>query len=629
MKKLLPLLLLLPLLAFGQTVQYPRLDGDNTFTGNNTFNGTTSFGNATISDIGKQIVTSSSQMQEDFSRFPNATISTSGVAVGGNSTITTTSAHGLTTGDMVGIADHTGSTPDINGQHTVTVTSNTTFTISQNVTVGGTGGITGKVVRSEELPLIGGAWRQSLNGVQEYPFATPYGLKGATGTLLYMGTQESAPLKSYTFLIHYRQSKYPSVIGLGSITIATSASPLLNASGNGIYLPGRMLHMQINRGGDISLGLGTGAGGVNWSSPTTSQSVFHTGTNQNSGIPYGATGMYRIELEPGVMRVYCPGVTHTYTDTRFNDELAGANWWMEFGADYTRSAEIISSSVGNPTTITTSGNHGITNGQTIAIDKHSGSTPSINGTHVATVTSNTTFTISANVTVAGTGGGVGNPVKETPYFQRVWINTPVLDILPGIGSQPRSSILDALSSSGSLALPQNYTFNGTVTMGAAATFRSTVKRFDSGYGNFNYAFIIPAFTTEIASSANATAQSLVGLGDRVFTTNGSYLRHTVTGRFGATANNKQLVVDAPGVGTIFDSGVVNHNDKDFKLEIINMRTASFPKRYTTTFTCNGTTTMSRATWGFSSSVGPSVRATGTAAGDITIWQGITEVFYND
>lgn len=61
-------------------------------------------------------------------------------SVANPSVITTTTAHGFLTGDTVLIASHVGSTPDINGSHTVTVTGTTTFTIAVNVTVGGTGG---------------------------------------------------------------------------------------------------------------------------------------------------------------------------------------------------------------------------------------------------------------------------------------------------------------------------------------------------------------------------------------------------------------------------------------------------------------------------------------------------------
>lgn len=56
------------------------------------------------------------------------------------SVITTDGAHGLVTGDTVEIAGHTGSTPDINGVHAVTVTGEDTFTIAVNVTVAGADG---------------------------------------------------------------------------------------------------------------------------------------------------------------------------------------------------------------------------------------------------------------------------------------------------------------------------------------------------------------------------------------------------------------------------------------------------------------------------------------------------------
>lgn len=57
-----------------------------------------------------------------------------------NPTVITTAAHGLTTGDKVTIASHTGSTPTINAEYTITVISPTTFSIPVNVTVAGTGG---------------------------------------------------------------------------------------------------------------------------------------------------------------------------------------------------------------------------------------------------------------------------------------------------------------------------------------------------------------------------------------------------------------------------------------------------------------------------------------------------------
>lgn len=48
--------------------------------------------------------------------------------------------HEYTTGDTVVIAGHSGSTPSINGEHTVTVIDTLNFTIPVNVSSGGTGG---------------------------------------------------------------------------------------------------------------------------------------------------------------------------------------------------------------------------------------------------------------------------------------------------------------------------------------------------------------------------------------------------------------------------------------------------------------------------------------------------------
>jgi hypothetical protein len=82
------------------------------------------------------------------------TVSTSDAAT---DRVTTATAHGWATGDEVRIAGHTGSTPSLNGDHLITVTTTTTFTLDGvNITVGGTGGT---VVRLETLK------RFTCNGV--------------------------------------------------------------------------------------------------------------------------------------------------------------------------------------------------------------------------------------------------------------------------------------------------------------------------------------------------------------------------------------------------------------------------------------------------------------------------------
>jgi hypothetical protein len=77
------------------------------------------------------------------------------------------------------------------------------------------------------------------------------------------------------------------------------------------------------------------------------------------------------------------------------------------GGDYPigiQAGEIATSSVASPTVITTSDPHLLVSGDTVLIFNHDGSTPNINGLHVATVTGANTFTIPVNVTVGGTGG---------------------------------------------------------------------------------------------------------------------------------------------------------------------------------------------------------------------------------
>jgi len=78
------------------------------------------------------------------------------------------------------------------------------------------------------------------------------------------------------------------------------------------------------------------------------------------------------------------------------------------GIDVGINVGITSSSIANPTVITTPTEHSIKSGQTVVIEGHAGSTPSINGSHVATRLTATTFTIPVNVTIGGTGGTVTN-----------------------------------------------------------------------------------------------------------------------------------------------------------------------------------------------------------------------------
>ena len=82
---------------------------------------------------------------------------------------------------------------------------------------------------------------------------------------------------------------------------------------------------------------------------------------------------------------------------------AGSSASKDDGTQAT-AVNITSSSVANPTLITAAAVHGLTTGDSILIAGHTGSTPALDGTHVVTVVSTTTFTIPVNVTVGGSGG---------------------------------------------------------------------------------------------------------------------------------------------------------------------------------------------------------------------------------
>ena len=69
-------------------------------------------------------------------------------------------------------------------------------------------------------------------------------------------------------------------------------------------------------------------------------------------------------------------------------------------------AVIVSSSVANPTVVTTATPHGLASTQKAMIAGHTSVTPDINGERVATVVSTTTLTVPVNVSDGGVGGTI-------------------------------------------------------------------------------------------------------------------------------------------------------------------------------------------------------------------------------
>lgn len=139
---------------------------------------------------------------------------------------------------------------------------------------------------------------------------------------------------------------------------------------------------------------------------TGAVTVANNPITQDLGVVYAATGLpfTKVASAPSPGQYSVNLTTGVYT---FNTGENGAAVLISY--QYQNPAKAItSSSVANPTVITATA-HGLgAVGDTVrvVIAGHTGSTPSINGEWLATVTAANTFTIPVNVTVGGTGGTV-------------------------------------------------------------------------------------------------------------------------------------------------------------------------------------------------------------------------------
>ena len=68
--------------------------------------------------------------------------------------------------------------------------------------------------------------------------------------------------------------------------------------------------------------------------------------------------------------------------------------------------DILTSSIANPTEITTDGDHGLQTGDSVVIAGHTSVTPALDGEYTVTVTGTDTFTVPVNVSADGAGGTV-------------------------------------------------------------------------------------------------------------------------------------------------------------------------------------------------------------------------------
>lgn len=107
----------------------------------------------------------------DESFIDSVTISTSSAA---NPTQINATSHGLTTGDYITIANHSGASSNINGTHQVTVVDADNFTIP--VDLSGGGGTGGTLSRGMQISSVSGIYQAAAN---EIPFVFSGALTGS------------------------------------------------------------------------------------------------------------------------------------------------------------------------------------------------------------------------------------------------------------------------------------------------------------------------------------------------------------------------------------------------------------------------------------------------------------------
>jgi len=135
----------------------------------------------------------------------------------------------------------------------------------------------------------------------------------------------------------------------------------------------------------------------------------------------GATGLYRSGSSPMTKIADInsstttfpqfaetrPSATTPYTCLNTGVELAIID--ASNNVTILKDIDIVSVSAANPAVVTTATAHGLTTGTYTMLKGVAGSTPDVNDTrYQVTVTGPTTFTIPVNVSIAGTGGNLGN-----------------------------------------------------------------------------------------------------------------------------------------------------------------------------------------------------------------------------
>lgn len=161
-------------------------------------------------------------------------------------------------------------------------------------------------------------------------------------------------------------------------------------------------------------------------------------------------------------------------------------WSRPYGA-------IVSSSVANPTVITTALPHKLVNGMTVRIAGHTGSTPAVDGDRLISNVTEKTFTVPVNVTVAGTGGTFE---ALTAQYESTGTTTYTATTANETGSPTFANVLAGHRiSSFRTVSGLDYPTYGKVT--AKATGVLTVSEWNNGTPTGGKAFQIDGWVTDL------------------------------------------------------------------------------------------------------------------------------------
>ena len=327
-----------------------------------------------------------------------ATITASSVA--NPTSISTTAPHLLLTGDTVYITGHTGSTPAVSGAYTITKTGASTFTIPVNVTVGGTGG---SIYFTKSMTAL--AYNVSAATLQT-AFSADMVQLGYAACTVTVDTDDTAPFLSFTISAN-ANGAIPS--GL-FYTAAGNLFPQCDVTINEVDLgdadnPYRLI--LVVRQAPVALSVpatalpstGVTATVTQALSATTNEIITITfdnvdpvsGTFFLTATAFGLARTFTIPWDMSASDLSDLLETHIYLEGNVSVTKSGSAFIIEL-INSQAARRILSSTLANPSVITTDGDHGFPNGLSVT---HSGtnSTPVTDGAQTALVTGDDTYTV--------------------------------------------------------------------------------------------------------------------------------------------------------------------------------------------------------------------------------------------